>query len=132
MRYLAFFSQIGPPIFFMCMGIIMLAIVVWGIWDSLRKRKKMYEELGRETQPDPAESVGAVVTDGRSQIIQYGSARFPHHRVAYYLTFVTDHGKTVEYEVPQHIYQYGLERRSGMLITVNGKFFDFGEGEPIR
>ncbi|MBQ5810252.1 MAG: DUF2500 family protein [Clostridia bacterium] len=77
-------------------------------------------------------AVPAVVVDGRSEIVYYHrSPKFPKHYLAHYLTFRTEDGRVKEYEVPKHIFKYGLKHRKGMLLLSDDRFFDFGEGRNL-
>lgn len=48
------------------------------------------------------------------------------------ITFLLGDGKEVEYAVPPELYERCEENQVGTLVTVNGKFFDFGQGEEIE
>ena len=45
-----------------------------------------------------------------------------------YITFLLDSGEEKEYLVPEMLFDNVVENEEGTLITLNGNFFDFGEG----
>ena len=53
------------------------------------------------------------------------------HKLVYGVQFLTEDNQTVEYSVPEELYDYIYIGQKGILSTVDGEFFDFGEGENI-
>ena len=51
---------------------------------------------------------------------------------SYYVTFFTEDGETVEYPVPEEIFLTIEKGQESTLITVDGKFFDFSDGESVE
>ena len=49
-----------------------------------------------------------------------------------YVTFMKFDGSVVEYSVSEEIYKKCIPGTSGILVTINGLFFDFGNGEDIE
>ena len=49
----------------------------------------------------------------------------------YYATFLLETGEEVEYKIPEELFSTLQEEEEGILVTVNGNFFDFGNGEEI-
>ena len=49
----------------------------------------------------------------------------------YYVTFLNEDGEEKEYLVPQEFFYTVVQDEEGMLITVNGSFFDFGDGVDV-
>lgn len=50
----------------------------------------------------------------------------------YFVTFVLEDGREVEYQIGQELYEKLQTEQTGMLVLVNGRFFDFGDGEEIE
>lgn len=50
----------------------------------------------------------------------------------YFATFILENGEDVEYEISQDWYEKIEKEQSGILVTINGKFFSFGEGEDFE
>lgn len=52
-------------------------------------------------------------------------------RTNFFITFRLDDGSEIEYPVTEELFQRTSENQRGTLVTVNGNFFDFGDGEDI-
>ena len=50
----------------------------------------------------------------------------------YFVTFALENGQETEYQIGQELYEKLQEGQAGMLVLVNGRFFDFGDGEEIE
>lgn len=50
----------------------------------------------------------------------------------YFVTFALENGQETEYQIGQELYEKLQEGQTGMLVLVNGRFFDFGDGEEIE
>lgn len=73
----------------------------------------------------------AVVLSKRTDGHYEGSHLQPKYINDYYVTFMIDGEKETEYSVFEESYDRIFVGQSGTLITVNGEFFDFGDGEEI-
>ena len=60
-----------------------------------------------------------------------GSIKAPEYKLNFIVTFLTDRGETKEFSVSEETYSRLSEHQTGMLITVDGGFFDFGDGEDV-
>ena len=70
----------------------------------------------------------AVVTDKR---IEMEKIDIYSHRLIYKVAFLTEHSNTETYSVTEEQFNICDIGQRGTLATVNGDFFDFGNGEPI-
>ena len=77
----------------------------------------------------PADAVGATVVSKQWEIVKIGKHT---GEVAYFVTFLTDSGERIEHEVSKEMFEKCIEGNTGMLVTVEGKFFDFGDGEDVQ
>lgn len=50
----------------------------------------------------------------------------------YFVTFALENGQEAEYQIGQELYEKLQEGQVGMLVLVNGQFFDFGDGEEME
>lgn len=50
----------------------------------------------------------------------------------YFVTFALENGQETEYQIGQELYEKLQEGQTGMLVLVNGRFFDFGDGEEVE
>lgn len=83
-----------------------------------------------ELLPEP-DVKNAVVLSKRTDGHYEGSHLQPKYINDYYVTFMIDGEKETEYSVFEEAYDIIAVGQSGTLITVDGKFFDFGDGEDI-
>ncbi|MBO5778309.1 MAG: hypothetical protein J6R82_01940 [Clostridia bacterium] len=117
---------------------ILLAFIAWWTFRDTRQkldgRKQMLAEMEQEEQAEelPAEpeavAVTARVIDKRfsSDVIGTKSVK---QVSSYFVTFFTEDGETVEYPVPEEIFLQIEKGQESTLVTVDGQFFDFGDGE---
>ena len=52
--------------------------------------------------------------------------------IVFFVSFLTDDGETREYRVTKEIYERCEIYQTGDLVTYDGIFFDFGEGEEFK
>ena len=112
-------------------GVVFVVLVIVGFYDWYQRRK-MYEKLDDPIEESPAVAIGAVVMSKRANIQNMGGPKYPHSTLCCYATFSTDAGEMVEYSIPQEVYNSVKENNYGTLVTVEGKFFAFGDGEVIN
>ncbi|MBQ2704909.1 MAG: DUF2500 family protein [Clostridia bacterium] len=112
-------------------GVVFVALVIVGFYDW-HQRRKMYEKLDDPIEESPAVAIGAVVVSKRANIQNMGGPKYPHSTLCCYATFSTDAGEMVELSIPQEVYNSIKENDYGTLVTVEGKFFAFGDGEVIN
>ncbi len=107
------------------LGIILIACLTIA---ELKKRKN----FAFEDVPEPdvvvkkAEVISKYVDTKRT-----GSYKYPNHHLVYRVIFKTENGETKEYSVPIDIFNACKPHITGDLVTVDGDFLDFGEGEDI-
>ena len=75
---------------------------------------------------------GARVMDMKCEGHYEGNAKHPHHHVFFNVTFLTDRGETLKFSVGQTAFDRLSLYMTGDLVTVNGNFFDFSNGEEIE
>ena len=112
---------------------LILAIVesIRGIKEGKRENKLLLSQLDEDT-PDDMHAEAASVVSRRT------AGAYPHeqghrrYKMELYVTFMKFDGSVVEYSVSEEIYKKCIPGTSGMLVTINGLFFDFGKGEDIE
>lgn len=96
-------------------------------------------EKAVETYPEPEEDVSApegefrraTVAAKNAEIVYTSrSARQPEHHIAYTVVFRIG-AEEERYEVDREVFESLYEGQTSTLVTVNGIFFDFGEGKDI-
>ena len=90
-----------------------------------------YEALDEEIEEPEPEAVGAVVISKRMDGEWGGNVNTPHYNDCYFVTFLTDAGETKEFRVGKETFDAVYEGQGSTLITVDGKFFAFDDGEEI-
>lgn len=113
----------------------LIGLSVWGLIHSTRKEANERAEALSEdepwTPPEPI-AIGARVVGLRVTAGTVGTTKQPTYGAAFLVTFLTDDGERVEYAVPEELYITLTEDETGTLVTLNGDFFDFGEGEDAE
>ena len=121
------------PITFWC---FILAFVIFIVTAARRWLRGDYSSEHEETEATlddpielpPAEAVGATVQSKRWEIAKNGRRT---GNVAFFITFLTENGEA-EHEVTKEMFDRLAEGDSGMLVTVEGNFFDFGDGQNME
>ena len=112
-------------------GILMMVFCISSMLREIKKRKKMLQDMETPMEEIPPVSVGAKVVSKRTQIVYGRSYRLPKHEVVFLITFLTDDGETKEFAVSQEKYEKIHSSQMGTLVILNGRFYDFGDGESV-
>ncbi len=114
---------------------VLVAMLVWLISStvgSYKANKKAYEQIDDEVEDIEPEAVGAVVLSKRMDGEWTGSATpHTHYNDCYFVTFLTDEGETKEFKVAKETFEKVYEGQTSTLVTVEGEFFGFSDGEEI-
>ena len=92
------------------------------------------EEMNQPVQLPDMDSVYATVL--KKDVFMEKNVLSPEkivrtHQLVYSVQFLTEDNQTVEYTVPEELYNCIYIGQKGILATVDGEFFAFGEGEEI-
>lgn len=126
-EYIIIFTILGAPI------IWFIAVTV----SSIKGRKKVQEQQEKYEEevfsaPDPEPvAYPARVMSKRVEGAHTGGVKSPQYKVFFLVTFLTDSGETLEFSVGEEMFSRLCEHQTGTLITIDGNFFDFGDGEEI-
>ena len=98
----------------------------------VKEREKSAQALEDENwqEPDP-EIIGARVIAKKIIDGVTGSYRMPEYKMELFVTFLTDDGEIVEYKVEKEAFERIELDQTGDLLTLDGNFFDFGDGEEL-
>ncbi|MBQ2677142.1 MAG: DUF2500 family protein [Clostridia bacterium] len=125
-------EDLAPILMFAVFTLIFIIVIIKTTVDNIRNNRRIQKEWEQPFEEIPHQAVNARVLDKRTDMLHGRSYRFPEHKIVYFVTFLTDYGKTVEYQVPAECYGRVNIHQTGMLITVGDEFFDFGDGEDIE
>ena len=92
------------------------------------RRQKIEEEY--EKEPEYV-FIKAKVLKKRKDFYYVSNINIPRSQEDYFVTFLTQSGEEKEYPVGKEAYDEILENQEGELVTVNGNFFYFGDGEEV-
>lgn len=118
-------------------AIVFLGVCFWGMFrafkSEMERRKKALEMFDADPcENDQPIAVHAQVLSMRIDGYYEGSTRSPQYTTEFLITFMTDDEATVEYAVPKEVFDRTQVNQSGMLLTLNDAFFDFGDGEDVE
>ena len=125
---LAIVLAIVSVMVFLAVFIVPIALLV------LKEEKKQAEsEPSEDALQEPAGTrfVRAKVLQKKINHYYYKGLNLPKNESSFVLVFETEKGETEEYPVPQEFFMQTEEGQEGTLVTINGMFFDFGEGQDI-
>ena len=95
------------------------------------RRQQVLEDYEKEPE---YQFVNAKVIGARKYIynkMDFAMPMLPAQVDEYYATFRLETGEEVEYKIPEELFYTLQQEEEGILVTVNGNFFDFGSGEEI-
>ena len=109
--------------------LIMISVTI--VIRNYAKGQKNDESDAEFTDEEPLSAVAsqAVVSGKYSEILHTGSYLTPDFRIAYLVEFITDDSTAITYEVPIEVFDRVKIGQMGTLVTVDGSFFAFDEGE---
>lgn len=106
-----------------------LALIIGHYISLHKKNKQLMAEMEQPVTLPPVDTVYATVL--KKDIFMKKNVLSPQktvhtHQLIYGVQFLTEDNQTVEYSVPEELYDYIYIGQKGVLATVDGKFFDFG------
>ena len=118
--------------------IIAIALTLYFIFQYPKDKAKMearkqafYDECEKEPEYVFKQ---AKITSMRNHVYyqqNLGFPQMPKKVDEYYVTFLNEDGEEKEYLVSQEFFYNVVKGEEGTLITVNGNFFDFGDGVDV-
>lgn len=122
----------APEMIGIVCAIIMIACLISFAVQWIKSTKiptEETEELSEEA-PEPV-FVKARAVAKRADV-EFEGARVVQSEICFIVTFQTEAYDLIELEVPEDVYLRITKDQEGMLMTVNGIFHDFGDGEEIE
>ena len=88
----------------------------------------MLEEY--EKEPEYLFAQAKILSKGKKAY--YVGVKLPKLMEEYWVKIITEEGVETSYRVREDVYQRMEEGQEGTLVTVNGNFFDFGDGVEVE
>ena len=117
----------------LCVGFLIFCIVCISRSKNADKAARLNTGIsGAEeddwTPPEPI-AYSACVVDMQVVVGNAGGHRRPETDAAFLVTFRTEDGEEMEYDVPEELYVTLEIGQEGTLVILNDDFFDFGSGD---
>ena len=128
-----FYDLYGEIGFFLLVFTIVIAIYS-AIKDFIKQKKlnrQMELEMEMPVELVPVDSVNATVLEKDVVMHKSMDGKFGGHTLIYNVKFLTTENEKVEYSVPEKLFGCISVGQKGTLATIDGEFFDFGDGEEI-
>ena len=117
--------MLAVKIIFILMVISVPGMVISAFMKRAAQRRNSEEIYSQPVELSPVETTDAVVVSKNCRMEKGGGSRQPSHEIIYTVTFFTDSNDTVQYAVPEEIYERLSVGEKGTLATTEGVFFDF-------
>lgn len=101
------------------------------IWTFIKNNNQIKNYNPEELSPSELLVKKAEVISKHTEILKKGSYKNPSHDLVYCMVFKIENNKIEEYSVPVEIFEKYQPHNTGNLITINGCFFDFGDGTDL-
>lgn len=106
-------------------GVLIISVVA-SFFFPVKKR-----DIPEETPSEDVKAIRAIVREKKLVGGYSGGYKNPQYNLRFLVLFLTDSGEEKAYDVPEELFTSISEGMSGTLVTMNGNFYDFGEGENI-
>ena len=113
--------------------IIPIAYLIWK-WPELKRKEQerkqaFYDECEKELDYVFKK---AIVLEKRKDFYYVSNLNIPKSQEDFFATFLIENKEKREFQIREDIYERIEQGQQGTLITVNGNFFDFGDGEEVE
>ena len=112
--------------------IIFIATTIRNSTNPGKANPEAYEALDEEIEMPEAEIIGAVAISKRMDGYWGGNIKTPTYNQCYFVTFLTDDGEEKEYMVGKETFDKIYEGQASTLVTSEGQFFAFDDGEEVK
>ena len=120
----------GGSIFLIILVLATVCVWKWPEWKAQHEQHKKQVEEEYAKEPEYKFINARVLT--KSVSAYYASFRQPKQLYECKIVFLTETGEEKEVYVSKEVFESIEENQEGTLVTVNGNFFDFGDGEEIE
>ena len=119
--------------FIVLLSAVAIALFAMPIRAMIQTKREIrdYDKNHESIEPYALTEMGATVYSKRTYGEYRGGSKSPEYVTVYEITFLTENGNTETHGVTKELYDSLTEGNAGNLVTQNGEFFDFGDGESI-
>ena len=111
--------------------LVPLLFIVFSVAHTKKQQKKELEALEEKIETEgeglPFEEIHATLLNKFADIDQSGK----YHRSIYVAEFLTDDGEQMVLEITEEAFKRLQPNETGLLVTLHGKFYDFGDGSDV-
>ena len=112
--------------------IIPIAYVIWTYPELKRKEQERKQTFYDESEKDlDYVFKKAIILGKRKDSYYVSNLNIPRYQEDFFVTFLIENKEKQEFQIREDIYERIEENQVGTLVTVNGNFFDFGDGEEV-
>ena len=116
--------------------IITIIVVTIDIILTVRKDKEKErlrrQKVEEEYEKEPEYEFHQAQVIERKKLVYYAGVRMPQQVIECKITFRLENGETIIYQLREELFDKIEDNQQGTLVTVNGNFFDFGDGEEMQ
>ena len=116
--------------------IITIIVVTIDIILTVRKDKEKErlrrQKVEEEYEKEPEYEFHQAQVIERKKLVYYAGVRMPQQVIECKITFRLENGETIIYQLREELFDKIEDNQRGTLVTVNGNFFDFGDGEEMQ
>ena len=121
--------------FFGCLLIGLFVFII--VKESRNYREIKAEDVqaiksDKNVQKPHVEFFDATAIKKRIHVYYVSEINIPVSEIQHWIMFQFEDGTKKEFLVPQELFEKTSENQAGVLVTVNGNFFDFGDGEDVE
>ena len=99
---------------------------------SIKKERLRRQKVEKEYEREPEYEFEQAQVIERKKLVYYAGVKMPKQIVECKVVFLLERGATMTCYLREEIFDKIKDNQRGTLVTVNGNFFDFGEGEEIE
>ncbi|MBR2646266.1 MAG: DUF2500 family protein [Clostridia bacterium] len=117
-------------------GVIMLGLLIYlfavEVPKSMAKERVRREQVLKEYEKEPEYKFVKAQVLSKEKEAYYVGIKLSKLVEEYYIHFLTEDGDEMGLRVRQDVFEKIEEGQEGTLVTVNGNFFDFGDGVDVE
>ena len=117
-------------------GIVMLGLFVYLFAveapKSIKKERLRRQKVEEEYEKEPEYEFHQAQVVERKKLLHYVGIKMPKQITECKVVFLLESGVTITCYLREELFDKIQDNQQGTLVTVNGNFFDFGDGKEIQ